>query len=396
MGLLRLILAACVVAAHSRSQIFGLPLLQSGLAVKTFFMISGFYMTLILSSKYHAERKGGYWLFISNRFLRIYPGYLAVLAGSLLFLVLASAHLHRPVDRLELWREAWRGGHYGGLALLLLSQLSIFGMDLVAQFDFSTTHGFALAGAAGANAVPAWSFNILRQSWSISVELFFYLLAPFLCLTRRWVQMGLAMAGSAGCVLAWRLLPGPLAGEATYYFFPLQITYLMLGVLSFHLVHPLFARGPVHPGWSWGVLLPFGGTILFWGWMPPWLGTGLCLSLAFFAIPLLFTLTRRMPLDRFLGDLSYPMYLAHIPCKWIVLACIGVTSSDSAVVPAWLLLVITMLAAVGLVWLVDYPVDRWRQARVAGAAKQRSRTPKGKAAPIPRVEAGTLEQTKAA
>ena len=57
MGLLRFLLAMCVIAGHSIA-IFGLPTLDARLAVKTFFMISGFYMTLILTSKYHAGHRG--------------------------------------------------------------------------------------------------------------------------------------------------------------------------------------------------------------------------------------------------------------------------------------------------------------------------------------------------
>jgi len=394
MGILRFLLAVCVVAAHSRSHLFGLPLLQSGLAVKTFFMISGFYMTLILTSKYHADQGGGYWLFISNRFLRIYPSYLVVFAGSLAFLISASFFLHRPVDRLHLWVEAWNEHRYMALLMLGFSQLSIFGMDLIAQFNYSAGHGFGLAGSPVGE--PAWNFNILRQSWSISVEMMFYLLAPFICVARRWVQVALVLAGMAAHFLAWRLLPASLAWDVTYYFFPLQLSYLTLGVLSFYLVKPLFEKGPIHPVLAGGILLPFAATILFWGWMPEWLGQGMCLGLAFFAIPLLFNLTRRMPGDGLFGDLSYPMYLVHIPCKWLMLACMRVTSADAAIVPAWMLLLLTVAVAAALVRLVDHPVDRWRQARVARTVARRAEALAANIIPMPSVaRAGELPRSVA-
>ena len=361
----------CVVAAHSRSTILGLPLLQSGMAVKTFFMISGFYMTLILSSKYHADKGGGYWLFISNRFLRIYPSYLVVFGGSVLLLVASSIKLHRPVDRLRLWVDAWHGHHGWGLVLIALSQVSIFGMDAVAQFDFSASHGLGLAGAWGTAGQEAWRFNLLRQSWSISVELFFYLLAPLICVARRQVQVGIVAVAAVGSLLALHFLPARLGWDMTYYFFPFQLGYLVLGVLSYHLLHPLFQKGRIHMAWSWGVLTPFAAVILFWGRMPPMLADGACITLAFFAIPLLFNLTRQVKVDRFIGDLSYPMYLAHIPCKWVMLAVMGVTTTDSAIVPAWALLLLTTVVAAALVWLIDYPVDRWRQARVVATLAAR-------------------------
>jgi len=76
MGLLRLILAIAVVIAHTNS-IFGLKFTGGLVAVETFFIISGFYMSMILDRKYTG--KGSYILFLSNRFLRLYPMFWVVL-----------------------------------------------------------------------------------------------------------------------------------------------------------------------------------------------------------------------------------------------------------------------------------------------------------------------------
>jgi hypothetical protein len=67
-----------------------------------------------------------------------------------------------------------------------------------------------------------------------------------------------------------------------------------------------------------------------------------------------------------------------------MLAVMGVTTTDSAIVPAWALLLLTTVVAMALVWMVDYPVDRWRQARVAAtlAARQGKKT-SPEPAPIP-------------
>jgi peptidoglycan/LPS O-acetylase OafA/YrhL len=61
----------------------------------------------------------------------------------------------------------------------------------------------------------------------------------------------------------------------------------------------------------------------------------------------------------------------------VILALMGVSKADTAVVPGWALLLLTVVVSAGLVWLVDYPVDRWRQARVAKMMKK----PQGAAAP---------------
>jgi peptidoglycan/LPS O-acetylase OafA/YrhL len=250
------------------------------------------------------------------------------------------------------------------MGLILLSQVSIFGLDVIPMFDFSAAHGYGWAGAWGGTGETAWRFTILPPAWSISVELMFYLLAPLICFARRWMQMALVAASMLGALAVWKWMPGTLADMLTYYFFPFQLGYLVLGVLSFHLLHPLFEAKRIHVGWSLAVLPPFAATILFSGWLPSWLVEGLSLGLGFFAVPLLFNLTRRIKVDRFIGDLSYPMYLSHIPCKWILLAGLGVTRREAAIVPCWELLLLTTMAGVMLLWLVDYPVDRWRQARV--------------------------------
>src|SRR3954451_14766869 len=91
MGSLRLYLALSVVLAH-----FGIPLgfPTSDVAVQSFFVISGFYMALVLNEKYGP---GCYWLFISNRLLRLWPTYAVVLVLSF-----AIAGNWRPIASLEL------------------------------------------------------------------------------------------------------------------------------------------------------------------------------------------------------------------------------------------------------------------------------------------------------
>jgi peptidoglycan/LPS O-acetylase OafA/YrhL len=77
MGLIRVLLALAVVDFHavrfaSSPHFLNLPWINGGVAVQSFFVISGFYMALILSGKYAGR---GVFVFYRARFLRLYPAY---------------------------------------------------------------------------------------------------------------------------------------------------------------------------------------------------------------------------------------------------------------------------------------------------------------------------------
>ena len=87
MGLIRLLLALSIVAAHSGA-IFGSRFVGGQIAVQSFYIISGFYMSLILNEKY-IGKNNSFRLFITNRFFKLFPVYWAVLLGTIFFCLCA-------------------------------------------------------------------------------------------------------------------------------------------------------------------------------------------------------------------------------------------------------------------------------------------------------------------
>src|SRR5689334_14401820 len=79
MGLVRLLLALAVVLSHTPTAEF--HFIGGGLAVQAFFIVSGFYMALVLDGKYADART-----FYSNRLLRLAPAYFVVLVVGLAML----------------------------------------------------------------------------------------------------------------------------------------------------------------------------------------------------------------------------------------------------------------------------------------------------------------------
>src|SRR5437899_9041000 len=72
MGVIRLLLALSVLIFHA-GKFFNYNIVNNTIAVFSFFIISGFYMALVLDKKYSKQQSK--LLFWSNRLLRIFPLY---------------------------------------------------------------------------------------------------------------------------------------------------------------------------------------------------------------------------------------------------------------------------------------------------------------------------------
>ncbi len=101
MGLIRILLAVCVFCAHTRP-LGNLPWTNGNLAVELFFVISGFYMQLVLSTKYTEHNLGEAWIsqFYKARYFRLLPMYWAGCA-----LVLGATLVYRDsLAPLSIWK----------------------------------------------------------------------------------------------------------------------------------------------------------------------------------------------------------------------------------------------------------------------------------------------------
>ena len=205
MGALRLFLAVSVLVAHA-GPLFGFNLMFSDVAVKLFFIISGFYMSLVLSGKY--EGKSLRWTFYTNRFLRLYPAYLlAILITGVLFLV--AEHLpNAPEKNLlagEIIRVSGSRGDLDGLSLtaLLIPNFFIVGSDVVWLFHHSVSAGWE------------FTFGILVHHPGAIRGGNYLLIPPGLVDWRRIMVLRLgadAFAGedSVDCVVSWGLIGASL------------------------------------------------------------------------------------------------------------------------------------------------------------------------------------------
>jgi peptidoglycan/LPS O-acetylase OafA/YrhL len=348
MGVLRMLLALCVLSHHGG--VTAQELLPGNVAVRLFFIISGFYMALILDGKYAAARP---WTFYSNRLLRLAPSYLAAAGAALALLLVLDLHPFTTRARFLAALD-----HPGGLAAVGLPNALIFGLE--ALFLLGVTPQGGLFWAAGdAGAVKAFTLALVPQAWSVSVELWFYLLAPFLVRwpSRRLAALGLASGALCAGLWAW----GPAGAALAYRLLPAQLYLFLAGMLAYRLCTPLAAR-------PWAVPA---GRVCLWALPAALLLLGrvggawtfaLAAPLCWACLGPLFLATRRSRPDRIVGQFSYPFYVVQFLALVLYEEYLGEA-------PGLVLLGMVGLGAALLWWLVERPVDRWRQRRAAAAPR---------------------------
>lgn len=335
MGTIRLILALAVVLAHAG---YGRYTLNSGLAVQCFYIVSGFYMSLVLTDRYSSKA-----LFYTNRVLRIFPAYFVVLAASLGFLWAGGAILKMDWETLTTVPDAQAA------VALVLTNLFILGQDIICWFDVSDT-GSLVYFAASKTDIQGWRFLLVPQAWTISLELMFYALAPFLVVMRTRTLLFVIVASlairHAGTFtdIPYGIWPRRL--------FPGELFLFLFGMLGHRSLKLLPAEAAK---FGWPVLAGLLALILAQPFIPidARISWAMLYVVVAAALPVLFLTFKRSTVDQAIGELSYPVYLVHI---------LAISAVDTLGL-GWRLptiLAVTLVSAWALYWLVDRPVDRFR------------------------------------
>lgn len=379
MGLLRLLLAVSVVFVHcAASPIFiahhqrFFQMVDGQSSVEAFYAISGFYMALVLNEKYKTAESNR--LFWRNRALRIFPVYwtvcgLTLVAGLALF-TLSKGRSALPIHE---YLNNVASGHsalnLGVVLYTFAANALILGQEAALFFRLDTHTGavhYAPNLLVKSELTPLYRFMLIVPAWTLSLELMFYILAPFL--VRAHKAKWLISAFVFSCLVRFLLWKNGLSEHPwRYMFFPAELVFFLGGAALY------FSKGWTQSSPHFQKLaVPITVAVLaftmFYGILPSlneWKAP-LYLACAIFSIPALFAFSSRFKWDRAIGELSFPIYICHT----LVLHCIEASFVPRALQNPWVTVVASIALAILLNRFVAVPVERRRQkpfARVQSA-----------------------------
>lgn len=310
MGILRFLLALSVLVAHSHP-IKGIEFVGSELAVETFFIISGFYISMVLNEKY-VNVKNPYWLFISNRALKLYPMYYLVLILTLVCAKFVPQYdLTTYANNLNAYNKYGHSMTAFSWLFALGANAIIFFQDIFLFLGFNPgTGSFYFTHNFKNETVKGWEFAMVVQAWSIALELMFYLLAPFIVRRKPWI-IGVILLASLGFKL-FGASQGYEGDPWSYRFFPFELGYFLIGTFSYFGYKNYVRR--MHLSKIVGITIYFSVAIItiFYKQLSFNYSAPLYIMFIALAIPFLFQYTKGIKFDREIAELSYPMYLTHI------------------------------------------------------------------------------------
>jgi peptidoglycan/LPS O-acetylase OafA/YrhL len=368
LGFIRLILALMIVIFHLPDHsIFGYVGMNGSIVVNAFFILSGFFMALVINEKYFITEKKSFLLFISNRVLKIYPTYLLTLVFALVVSCLGyffvknwiflQNYFTRPID-------------FPTLLILLFVNITGIGIDVLSFFSINSATGqLFFSGMFSANAI---NYIFIGQAWAIGIELVFYLISPFIL--RRKTSF-----------LVWILLLSFLLRIILVFsgfennpwrdrFFLTELTFFMLGAIAYksYKRYPFFTKTS-----NFLYIIPITAIslIISFNYLPDFFVSVFSFKEWFFyvgltvSLPFMFILSNKMRyLDSVLAELSYPIFLVHVVIINLVAIFISFNSHEN--IAKISVIILTVVYSLFVLKLVMFPIEKFRQDRVKKREKQ--------------------------
>lgn len=310
MGHIRTLLAIIVIISHTES-FFGFNFLGGKIAVQAFYIISGFYMSLILNEKYIGANNS-YKLFISNRLTRLYPIYWVtlffIIISSIVLAIITKGNnfgLLKPyIDNYNLLSPI-------SLCTFIFSNIFLVFQDVLLFFQVNLENGFLFFQPSfDKNSLNGFNFALIPQAWTVALEISFYLIAPFIVKRKASIIVVIFIFFISVKYYLKQYL-GLNYTPWNFRFFPNELPLFLLGAFSYKMYRSklkvLFVRKN-----NIAVLLIITVFIIIFDKLSFGFRNEIFFILFFISIPFIFELSKKSKTDRYIGELSYPLYITHM------------------------------------------------------------------------------------
>lgn len=293
MGFLRLVFAISVVLSHSYFLKFDVPV---KLVVEAFFIMSGFYMALVLDTNPAYQNREKFYL---ARLVKLYPAYIITFLITLGLIFLTKK----------------------GLILLLEdgSTVEIFygWNQLAEEFKDKKTLIIWLANNLSLRSFPGpeWLTQIIPQGWSIGFEIVYYLLAPSLVKLNKKYLTAIITASLFGkffitdnssiFVELGVFCMGIMAYKLYRNFIPQKLNPLPALISVCLIIYMIFCANNTGSFYQITTLL-------------------IC-SISY---PFIFSATKNLQIDRKIGNLSYEIYVGHFLVIWVLVNFFNISGNN--------------------------------------------------------------------
>jgi len=260
-------------------------------SVEIFFLVSGFYIALILENSYKSIRN-----FYFNRFLRLYPTYFVVCFFILLVALIRAG-----------FRENLFSFPALPLSLASFSNLTLIGTDWLMFFD--TSNGSIHLTGPVLDGVRMRDLLWVAPAWSLGIEITFYALAPKICKLRSSTLIALGATSVIARIFSFQL--GLNYSPWDTRFFPFELSFFLLGILIFRARRYFASRPKISTLYLYPLLIV---SFILFEFIRDSLSMsrlGVMTILTAIAVGVIL-FGEDNPIDRKIGDLSYPIYICHV------------------------------------------------------------------------------------
>lgn len=283
------------------------------IAVELFFIISGFYMALILNEKYNTSGKTV--VFYKNRFLKLFPIYWTILFFTVSLFLVSYLVLNKGGVLEHIVNNLNNLGFFS--IYIFFSNIFLIGEDLLMFLGFKGD-SIIFTKSFSDTDMPFHKFIIVPQSWTLSLEIMFYLIAPFIA--RRSIKLLVILFFISIVIKIGLWDTGFINDPWSYRFIISELSFFFIGMIMYKVYKSgsyskiidnksLFFIGLslfLISGYFYHdlkIILDFNGVDTF---------KYMIYFLFILFLPLLFVQTKENKLDRYIGELSYPVYIVHI------------------------------------------------------------------------------------